>query len=338
MLNLARAGEGTVTSSPAGINCGAECAKAYAKGTKVTLSAKNSNNSKFAGWSGGGCQGTADCTVTLDDSTTVSATFVGEPRLAIGIFRPASGEWFIDLNGNGKWDGCDSDLCLGPFGTDGDLPVIGDWRGTGAVDIGVFRRSTSQWLLDLNGNGQWDGCEIDRCLRSLTGSPDSLPIVGDWTGAGIDMIGEVIPGRRATWYLDRTGNGKIDSCSSDACLRFSISGGDLPVAGDWNGRGKAKIGVFHPSTGRWQLDLDGDGRSETCSQDRCVKSFGAPADRPVVGDWNNTGSEKIGVYRPATGEWFLDLNGNGKWDGCGVDVCSEFLGKHEGDLPVVGRW
>jgi hypothetical protein len=59
-----------------------------------------------------------------------------------------------------------------------------------------------------------------------------------------------------------------------------------------------------------------------------------------VGDWTGTGIANIGVYRPATGEWFLDLNGNGQWDGCGVDACIQFLGKDKkaGDLPVVGTW
>ena len=152
------------------------------------------------------------------------------------------------------------------------------------------------------------------------------------------MIGEVIPGRKATWYLDRNGNGMIDSCDLDACLKFSIYSDDFPVAGDWNGGSKTKIGVFRPSTGRWQLDFDGDGRSETCRQDRCVRSVGGSEDRPVAGDWNNTGIAQIGVYRPSSGQWFLDFNGNGKWDGCGSDFCSDFLGKHEGDLPIVGRW
>jgi hypothetical protein len=289
-------------------------------------------------WSGGGCQGINDCTVSLADATTVSAKFTGAARSAIGIFRPGTGEWFLDLTANGIWEGCNVDLCLGPFGKDGDIPVVGDWSGNGVSDIGVFRASTGEWLLDLNSNGQWDGCNIDRCLRSATGSQKALPIVGDWTGSGIDMIGEVIPGRKAMWYLDRNGNGTMESCDLDACLKFSIYSDDFPVAGDWNGGSKTKIGVFRPSTGRWQLDFDGDGRSETCRQDRCIKSFGGSEDRPVAGDWNNTGIAQIGVYRPSSGQWFLDFNGNGKWDGCDSDFCSDFLGKHEGDLPIVGRW
>ena len=30
-------------------------------------------------------------------------------------------------NGNGTFDGCAVDACLGPFGYAGDLPVVGKW-------------------------------------------------------------------------------------------------------------------------------------------------------------------------------------------------------------------
>jgi hypothetical protein len=57
----------------------------------------------------------------------------------------------------------------------------------------------------------------------------------------------------------------------------------------------------------------------------------------VVGDWNGTAKTKIGVYRPSTGEWFLDFNGNGAWDGPNIDLYVSGYGQ-AGDLPVVGRW
>src|SRR5438128_24597 len=56
------AGIGTVTSSPAGISCGATCAAAYSSGTAVTLTAAPAAGSTFSGWSGGGCSGTGTCT------------------------------------------------------------------------------------------------------------------------------------------------------------------------------------------------------------------------------------------------------------------------------------
>jgi photosystem II stability/assembly factor-like uncharacterized protein len=68
-------GSGTVTSSPAGINCGSDCSETYSKIQKVKLTAKADANSTFAGWSGGGCSGTKTCTVTVDTAITVTADF-----------------------------------------------------------------------------------------------------------------------------------------------------------------------------------------------------------------------------------------------------------------------
>jgi hypothetical protein len=74
-LNVVLAGNGAVTSTPAGITCGADCAEAYAKGTVVTLTALPSSGHRFDGWSGGGCSGTGACALTLTAPTTVTATF-----------------------------------------------------------------------------------------------------------------------------------------------------------------------------------------------------------------------------------------------------------------------
>jgi Divergent InlB B-repeat domain/PASTA domain len=76
-LSLAKAGAGagTATSSAAGIACGATCSHVYPNGTIVTLSASPATGSAFAGWSGGGCSGTAPCVVTMSGNTSVTATF-----------------------------------------------------------------------------------------------------------------------------------------------------------------------------------------------------------------------------------------------------------------------
>ena len=69
----AGSGSGTITSSPAGINCSSDCAENYPGGTVVTLTATAASGSTFAGWSGN-----ADCTdgsVTVNASLTCTATF-----------------------------------------------------------------------------------------------------------------------------------------------------------------------------------------------------------------------------------------------------------------------
>jgi CSLREA domain-containing protein len=70
-------GAGTVTSSPAGIDCGATCAADFGTGQLVTLTATPTSGS-FSGWSGGGCTGTGTCQVTLNSNTQVTASFAAD--------------------------------------------------------------------------------------------------------------------------------------------------------------------------------------------------------------------------------------------------------------------
>jgi len=75
-VSLAGSGSGSVTSSPSGIGCpSGTCSYSFEPGTPVTLTAEPAAGSRFAGWSGGGCEGTGTCEVTLDDATEVTATF-----------------------------------------------------------------------------------------------------------------------------------------------------------------------------------------------------------------------------------------------------------------------
>jgi Subtilase family/Divergent InlB B-repeat domain len=74
-VTKAGTGSGTVTSSPAGISCGATCAAGFQSGTVVTLTASASAGSVFSGW-GGACSGTGTCTVTMSAATAVTATFL----------------------------------------------------------------------------------------------------------------------------------------------------------------------------------------------------------------------------------------------------------------------
>ena len=78
-VNKSGAGTGTVSTVPGGINCGIACPTAnaqYPTGSQVVLYASAPSGSIFAGWSGGGCSGTAaSCTVTLAGATVVTADF-----------------------------------------------------------------------------------------------------------------------------------------------------------------------------------------------------------------------------------------------------------------------
>lgn len=75
ILTASKSGSGSGTVTATGINCGSDCKQAYSSGSSVTLTASAASGSVFSGWSGGGCSGTGNCTVTMSADTTVTATF-----------------------------------------------------------------------------------------------------------------------------------------------------------------------------------------------------------------------------------------------------------------------
>jgi hypothetical protein len=100
-LTVARSGTGggTVTSTPAGIDCGAACSATYASGTTVTLAAAPGAGSTFAGWSGA-CTGTGACTVAMTAARTVTATFettaVIDATVSVNAGGAATGSFAAD--------------------------------------------------------------------------------------------------------------------------------------------------------------------------------------------------------------------------------------------------
>ena len=78
MVTVDGDGAGTVTSVPAGIECGADCTEGYDEGTPVSLSAVADAGSTFTGWSGA-CEGTGACELTMSSPQSVTATFAADP-------------------------------------------------------------------------------------------------------------------------------------------------------------------------------------------------------------------------------------------------------------------
>jgi Ca2+-binding RTX toxin-like protein len=121
------AGTGTVTSSPAGISCGATCAANLPLGP-ISFAATPGVNSAFTGWSGP-CSGTAACSLgTPTRGATVTANFAstlrcGNPLIGTKGANTLVGSPFGDtisgLAGNDRLSGVNGDDCLnGGSGSD----------------------------------------------------------------------------------------------------------------------------------------------------------------------------------------------------------------------------
>jgi len=96
-LQVGYVGDGSITSNPAGINCGKECSKAFPVNTKVTLTAQPAAGYTFSHWEGA-CTGSGACEVTITAAKKVDAVFT------LHTLPPSSVNFALDVSttGNGK--------------------------------------------------------------------------------------------------------------------------------------------------------------------------------------------------------------------------------------------
>ena len=109
----------------------------------------------------------------------ITGDWCGDGDDEIGVFRPSTQKFRLDLNGKGSWDGTDVDVGLEPFGLSTDLPIIGDWDGDGSDEIGVFHPEDRCYYLNLNCNGIWDGEPTDLKLGPF-GKKTDIGVIGNW--------------------------------------------------------------------------------------------------------------------------------------------------------------
>ncbi len=220
----------------------------------------------------------------LPDAQPLAGDFNGDGFDEIALF--VDGEWFIDLNGNGRWD--ETDIWL-KLGTHGDQPVIGDWDGDGKDDAGVFGK---KWSGDERAIAAEPGLPDPENLRrvkpkNLPPRPDEAPDEPRW--------------------LQRSQQGPARADLIDHVFLFG-SGRDIAISGDFNGDGITTIGVFHD--GNWTLDVDGDGVLNP-AHDRKEK-FGEAGDLPLVGDFDGDGIDELAIVRGD--KVYVDTNRNGHID------------------------
>ena len=98
-------GSGTVTSSPAGIDCGTDCTEDYNHGTSVTLTPSAAIGSTFTAWAGACADGGA-CVVTIDAATSVTATFTLN-QYALTVSRDGTGSGTVGSSPSGIDCGAD---------------------------------------------------------------------------------------------------------------------------------------------------------------------------------------------------------------------------------------
>jgi len=235
----------------------------------------------------------------------VSGDWTGNGQFKVGIYRPSTGQWWLDINNDGVYDTGDVTYTFGGLVTGGvpqDVPVVGDWTSSGKSCIGIFR-SGAFWLLDLNCNGTYDGTtgSSPDAFFPFGGLANDTPVVEAWSstqgsGTHVGVVRAYAPG------------GVVGACNSTTtagCPFYWV----FDVAAANNPSGAAA--THQPAPGSFAYG-------------------GLFGDVFVTGDWLGTSMYQAGVYR--SGFWLLDLNGS--------HTQQTFFGYGglAGDAPLVGKW
>jgi hypothetical protein len=219
-----------------------------------------------------------------------------------------------------------------PRGSHPDIGAYEFLSNIGVPSVGVFRASTGVWYLDEVQGNYNPGTTLQ--INNF-GSNGDIAVTGDWLGVGQKYIGVFRPST-GTWYLSLS-NTDYTPANTIQIGNFG-SPGDIPVVGHWGNNPKADyVGVFRPSTHQWFLDQVQDNYNPATTIQ--INNFGSAGDTPVVGNWGGStiGDSRsyVGVFRPGTGQWFLD-EVEGDYNPATTLQIDNFGAN--GDVAKVGNW
>jgi hypothetical protein len=215
----------------------------------------------------------------LNGDQPVAGDWFGTGVVSLGVFR--AGQWYIDANNNGVWDGVAGGDVIWSFGLPGDMAIVGDWTGDGKSKIGVMRCPAvgqCTWYLDAGNKHGYDPATV---VTAQYGLPGDKPVANNWSGTGMaDQIGvfRCPAAGVCTWIVDSFGAGAYQA--NDAQYFYGLTG-DYPIVGNWFGTGRKRIGVFRSG----QVILNVSGTNVFQSGIDFFGSFGLNGDLPVIGLW-----------------------------------------------------
>ena len=237
---------------------------------------------------------------------TVQGDYAG-----VGVTQPAL---FVRGPGNALTFYVQNDKALNgkPFYTGkGDVPIVGDFLGTGTDQLVIYTPSTGTWYLGQAGTDYGAQPFLKGFGTSSAGG--YIPVPADYNGNGIDS---------AAVYETTTGKWYIEGQAAAAQPITLFKAGDIPVPGNYDNTGKAELALYRPSTATWYIQAPYGVHTV---------GFGGPTDIPVPGTYFATAANPSvteAIWRRSTGQYFI-LRPNGSTQ---IDTFKP------GDIPAPGDY
>ena len=164
-----------------------------------------------------------DYNINSPDIVPLVGDFDGDGCDTVSTYAPAEGSVVIFNTPEDAVESADEttylDLKYG-FGTEGDLPLVGDFDGDGIDTIGLFRPSNGVFYLK---NTHTEG-PVD--VEFAFGASGDLPISGDWTDQnGADSVAVYRPTTGTIFFRYENSAGPADETLELGVVDV------LPVAG-----------------------------------------------------------------------------------------------------------
>ncbi len=249
-LTVSISGNGTVTSNDGIINCPGTCSHTYAGGTQVVLTATASAGNTFSAWSGGGCSGTAPCTVNMTQDQAVSASFTGQQDLVAHNFGNGN-------DGQNPVGGLVADTAGNLYGTTSTNGLYG--KGT------VFKVAASggaETVLHNFGSGNDGQTPLGNLVIDHAGNLYGTTSAGGIYNDGIAF--EIAPNGTET-VLYNFGSGTDDGRNPQSGLVFDTASNLYGTTANGGAFGAGTAFELTPANGR-------------CCREAPVYNFGSGAD------------------------------------------------------------
>ncbi len=229
-----------------------------------------------------------------------------------GVGFDGAGQWFADLNGDGRADYIYNDSSTRDYrvmlsnGSGFDSDTL--W---GTREHGV-EANYAQWVVDVTGDGQADYVYNDSNTNNYyvmvsngTGFEDEVL----W-GSRSEAVGFSSEGQ---WLADMNGDGRADLVyNADGTRDYHVmlsTGSGFEADSNW---GTRVHGVGFDGDGQWLVDMNGDGLADYVYNDSNTRDYWVMfSTGSGFGPDHKFATRRHGVADDGLAQWFADINSDG---------------------------